>query len=92
MHDVFRPRMEPHRSIYDALQSEAGKRKGRAFEEWARAEMNAVHKAALMASSAPQFKLKRPTMEMVKAAEIYARGSADYGLKWTCELIRRMQT
>lgn len=69
MHDVFRPRMEPHRSIYDAFQDEAAKRKGRPFEEWSRAEMNAVHQAAMKASSDPQFKLKSPTMEMVRIAE-----------------------
>lgn len=92
MHDVFRPRMEPHCSIYDAFQDEAAKRKVRPFEEWSRAEMNAVHQAATTAASDPQFKLKPPTMEMVRAAEIYARGSADYGLKWTCQLIRSMQT
>lgn len=72
--------MEPLRSIYDAFQAEAAKRKGRSFEEWSLAEMNAVHQAALTASSDPQFKLVPPTMEKVWAAKIYARGSADYGL------------
>lgn len=90
--DVFRPRMEPHRSIYDAFQAEAAKRKSRSVEEWIQAEINAVHQAALAASSDPRFKLKAPTMDMVRSAEIYARGSADYGLKWTCQLIRSMQT
>lgn len=91
MHDVFRPRMEPHRSIYDAFQAEAAKRKGRSFEEWSSAEISAVYRAALAASCDTKFKLKQPTMDMVRAAEIYARGSADYGLKWACELVRKMR-
>lgn len=89
-HDVFQPRVEPHRSIYDAFQQEASKRKGRTFQEWSSAEMDAVYLAALKASADPKFKLNPPTMAQVKSAEIYARGSADYGLKWTCELLRQM--
>lgn len=92
MHDVFRPRMEPHRSIYDAFQAEAAKRRERSVEVWIKAEMDAVYQAALKASQNPQYKLNPPTMEMVRVAEIYARGSVDYGLKWVCQLVRSMQT
>lgn len=90
-HDVFRPRLEPHRAIYDAFQAEASNRKGRPFAQWARAEMEAVYQAALRASEDPVFNLAPPTMEAVKSAEVSARGSIDYGLKWTCQLVRSMQ-
>lgn len=91
VHDPFRPRLDPHRSIYDAFQNEAAMRKGRSFEEWSKAEMDAVLHAAKKVAADQSFRLATPTIEMVAAAEVYARGSADYGLKWTCELIRRMQ-
>lgn len=89
--DVFRPRMEPHRSIYDAFQAEARKRKSRSVKEWTEAEMSAVYQAALAAAADQKFKLKQPTMDAVRRSELYARGSADYGLKWVCELLRSMQ-
>lgn len=91
MHDVFRPRMEPHRSIYDAFQSEATKRRERSVEDWIKAEMDVVYQAALKASQVPGSTLRAPTMDMVRVAEIYARGSVDYGLKWVCQLVRGMQ-
>lgn len=91
MHDVFRPRMEPHRSIYDAFQAEASKRRERSVGDWMKAEIEAVYQAALQASQNPAHKLRAPTMEATIAAERYARGSADYGLKWVCELVRSMQ-
>lgn len=89
--DVFRPRMQPHRSIYDAFQDEALKRLGRSFEEWVLAEKAAVYQAALRASADAGFRLQAPTMEMVESAEISARGSVDYGLTWVCHLLRSMQ-
>ena len=92
MHDVFRPRMEPLRSIYDAFQAEASKRRERSVEVWIKAEMDAVYQAALEASKNPAYQLQAPTMEAVRSAEIYARGSVDYGLKWVFQLVRSMQT
>lgn len=42
MDDIFKPRQEPARSIYQAFQLEAGKRRGRSIEEWIAAEEDAV--------------------------------------------------
>lgn len=89
--DVFRPRIEPHRSIYDAFQAEASKRRERPVEVWIKAEIDAVYQAALQAAQNPVYRLRPPTMEATIAAERYARGSADYALKWVCELVRSMQ-
>lgn len=89
--DVFRPRIEPHRSIYDAFQAEAAKRRERPVEVWIKAEMDVVYQAALKASQDPASRLRAPTMEMVRVAEIYARASVDYGLQWVCQLVRSMQ-
>lgn len=76
----FRPTKEPARSIHDAFQLEADKRKGRALEVWIAAELQAVFDAAQLA--AERHGLRKPSMDEIKSAEIYARGSTDYGAKW----------
>ena len=86
---VFRPRQEPHRTLYDAFQAEATRRKGRTADEWTEAEVQAVWRAAVQA--APAHGLAAPTLEMVRQAEAYARGSIDYGLQWACALVRSMR-
>lgn len=88
--DPFRPRQEPQRSIYDAFQAEASKRAGRSFEEWSRAEIEAVHAAAITA--ARSYNLGEPSREEVVRAERYAQGSIDYGLTWVCKVVDRMRS
>lgn len=90
MNDIFRPKSEPHRAIYDAFQDEAANRKGRPVNVWTEAELKAVERAASLAAVNPQFKLAPPTRTMVERAERYARGSADYGRTWVCTLLRMM--
>lgn len=43
MPDIFQPKSEPARSIYEAFQLEAAKRNERGMDEWQSAELNAVH-------------------------------------------------
>ena len=80
MRDIFQPKHEPARSIYEAFQIEATKRKGRAVEEWIAAERDAVFREA--AHQAQKLGLRVPTMDEVVRAERYASGSVDYGSKW----------
>lgn len=87
--DPYRPNREPWRSIYDAFQLEAAKRSGRSVGEWIAAEEQAVLVAATRAAAQAGWVL--PTLDMVRRAENYARGSADYGLKWVAQLVRFIQ-
>lgn len=81
MHDyIFRPRSEPARTLYDALQAEAKHRKGRTPEQWMDAEQQAVWRAAR--DYAQQHGLAVPTIDAVRKAERLASGHTDYGLKW----------
>lgn len=89
-HDLVRPRMDPHRAIFDAFQEEASKRNGRSVEDWTKAELDAVYQAALRVSQDAVYKLKPPTMGAVIAAELYARGSVDYGHTWVWKLLQSM--
>lgn len=86
--DPFRPRHEPARTIYDAFQAEAKRRKERTVEEWVRAERDAVWRAAR--DYAQQHELTIPTMAQVESAERYAMGSVDYGAKWAYQVERHM--
>lgn len=80
MRDVFRPRHEPARTLYDAFQTEAEKRPGRSYEEWVAAEREAVWRAAK--DYAQQNWLAVPTLDAVTAAERQAFGHTDFGAKW----------
>lgn len=80
MRDVFRPRHEPARTLYDAFQAEAKKRPGRSYEEWVSAERTAVWKAAR--DYAQQNGLPVPTLKAVADAEKQALGHTDFGTKW----------
>lgn len=84
--DIFEPKCEPERAVYRAFQEEARNRKGRSFEEWGEAEVSAVHRAA--ARRFPSHGLPAPTLEQVRRAEAYARGSIDYGATWIYALVR----
>lgn len=87
--DIFRPRSDPARSIYDAFQKAAKGREGRSVEEWDAAEINAVYETACRL--APAHGMKAPTREQVAAAHTYALGSVDFGATWTYAVVRRMQ-
>ena len=80
MRDVFQPRHEPARSIYDAFQNEAAKRKGRSVDEWLTAEREAVLCEAT--TQAARLGLRVPTMGEIVITERRAIGAADYGAKW----------
>jgi len=88
-YDPFRPSHEPARSIYDAFQAQANRRKQYAGTEWIEAERKVVFEAAKAA--AKKHGLVEPTLKMVERAEIYASGSADYGSKWAYTLLSIME-
>ena len=87
--DPFRPSREPWRSIYDAFQTEAAQRHGRSVEEWIAAEEQAVLSAATQVAN--NMGWTEPDIDMVRRAEAYARGSVDYALKWSAQIVRLMQ-
>lgn len=89
MDDIFKPRQEPARSIYQAFQLEAGKRRGRSIEEWIAAEEDAVLGEGVI--QAVSHGLKPPTLEDVVQARRYAIGSIDYGAKWAYCLVATMR-
>lgn len=89
MPDIFQPRTEPAKSIYEAFQVEAALRGGRRLDEWQAAERNAVHREA--AIQAQKLGLPAPTMAEVEQAERYAFGSIDYGSKWATGLANAMR-
>lgn len=86
--DPFRPLRDPWRAIYDALMDEARHRKGRDHATSVEAEVQAVFASAK--EMAVKHSLNEPTLEQVRAAEVYARGSIDYGLTWVANLLTRM--
>lgn len=88
-HDVFRPRQEPARSIYDAFQAEAALRPGRSVEEWCQAERLAVWRAARDYAQAHE--LTAPSLAQVERAEQYALGGVDYGLQWALQVSKAMK-
>ena len=90
MQDIFKPRHEPARSIYEAFQREASKRKGRSIEEWTSAEREAVLREAT--SKAQQMGLRVPTMDEVVQAERCAMGHVDYGAKWAYRVTEQMKS
>ena len=78
--NIFRPKREPERTLYDAFQAESEKRSNRRLEEWLIAEVHAVWRAAR--DYAKAHNLRVPTLEDVEAAERSAYGHIDYGAKW----------
>jgi hypothetical protein len=88
MIDIFQPRSEPARSIYDAFQAEASKRQSRTFDEWRSAECAAVMREAAIQSV--QHGLRAPTFDEIMRAETYASGSIDYGAKWAYAVVDAM--
>ncbi|HDR8983193.1 hypothetical protein QZM46_07595 [Burkholderia vietnamiensis] len=88
MQDIFEPKREPARSIYNAFQAEAMKRKGRHVEEWIVAEREAVFREATQ--QAQRFGLRVPSINEIEQAERYATGSIDYGAKWAYAIVEMM--
>lgn len=89
MRDIFEPRDESAKSIYQAFQTEAVRRKGRPLDEWIKAERDAVFRECV--NQAQKLGLRAPTPDEVAAAERYARGSIDYGAKWAYQVVRVMK-
>lgn len=89
MSDPFRPRVEPARTIYDALIAEAGKRAGRTPEVWIEAEKQAVLKAAQ--AYAAQRGFAAPTLAEISMAEAVACGHTDYGAQWAYGVARLLE-
>ncbi len=87
--DIFRPRTEPARTLYDAFQAESRHRNGRRPEVWIVAERLAVWRAAWDYSQ--QHSLRFPTLAEVEAGERYAYGSVDYGAKWAYQVAEKMR-
>ena len=88
-HDIFRPRTNPARSIYDAFQKEADKRGGRTISEMITLEREAVFEAAK--EQAAILNLKSPTMADVVNAETNASGHTDYAAKWAYGVAETMK-
>lgn len=78
--DHFRPTREPARSIYDALQREASKRRGRTVAEWLSAERDAVLREAIF--QAQKHGRPCPSLQEIELAERAAVGHSDYAAKW----------
>ena len=89
MRDIFQPRHEPARSIYEAFQVAARMRKGHTIAEWAATERDAVFHEAV--SQAKKYGLRIPTMDDVVSAERSAMGHVDYGAKWAYRVTEAMQ-
>lgn len=89
MSDFMRPHTEPARTLYDAFQAEAAKRKGRTVEQWNAAEVLAVWSAACDYSQQQGWPII--TLADVAKSERYAQGSADYGSKWAIRVAHRMR-
>ena len=85
----FRPKTEPARTLYDALQKETAYRSSRTVVEWIVAERNAMWNAARR--YAQTHGLRAPTLAEVEEAEDYACGSTDYGAKWAHKLAEKMR-
>jgi hypothetical protein len=83
MSDMFRPRFEPSRTIYDAFQEEAKYREGRTVEQWNKAERKAVWHAA--DAWCRMHKLEAPFLTDVIDADRYATGH-NYGAQWAYKL------
>ena len=89
MKDFFRPSIEPARTLYDAFQKEAEKRKERDSEEWILLERLAVWRAAR--DYAQQHGLGIPLMHVIEEAEQLACGHVDFGAKWAYKISEYMK-
>lgn len=76
--DIFRPRSEPARTIYDVWVKTAKHRE--LDKNWIQSERLSVLLAAQ--AYATKYNLPVPTIEDIERAEIYAVGSATFGADW----------
>ncbi len=89
MRDVFRPRTEPAKTLYDAFQDEATKREGRTVSQWIHEERHAVWRTAVFYAHAHGMLV--PSLDDIQRAEGSASGSVDYGAKWAYRVAEIMQ-
>lgn len=87
MSDLFRPHHEPARTIYDAFQEEAKKRKD--HKDWIERERQRVWTTAR--DCAQMYGLKVLTIEEIQRAENLACGHVDYGAKWSYGVVALMK-
>lgn len=87
MSDVFIPRHEPARTIYNAFQDEATKRKDQ--NDWIEKERQRVWVTAR--DCVQMYGLKVLTIEEVQRAENLACGHTDYGAKWAYGIVAMMK-
>ena len=78
--DIFRPRNQPARRIYDAFQDESRLRDSRSYDEWPILERQRVWEEAR--DYAQQNGLRVPTIKEIEQCEMSAMGHCDYGAKW----------
>jgi hypothetical protein len=89
MSDVFRPRRNPARDIYDAFQEEAIKRKNRHHSLWTDRELHAVWVAAR--DHAQKHGLRVPFYEEIEVIDQAASGHVDYAAKLACNVARLLE-
>ena len=80
MKDIFRPRTDPARTLYDAFRREAENRVGKTPGEWMQAEEQVMWSTSR--DYAQQHGLTEPTMAEVLKSQRQAMGHVDYGAKW----------
>lgn len=85
----FRTRHELVRAIHDAFQLAADNRKGRDFDEWNAAEVQSLLRASQLA--ADRHGQHRLSIDAIKSAEHYVRGSAVYGSTWVYTVVDNMR-
>jgi hypothetical protein len=89
MTDIFRPRTDPARLLYDVFQAEAALRTEKHVDQWIIAERMAMWTAAR--DYAQQHGLRVPTLVDVERAESCACGHVDYGSKWAYGIAEAMR-
>jgi len=86
MKDLFRPRTEPARTIYDAFQLESLKRKESNDPKiWIENERQVVFSVAK--KYAETHNLVTPTIDQVTLAKRSAQGHIDYAAKWAYGIV-----
>ena len=83
--DIFRPKSEPARTLYDVFQTEAKLRK----DGWQEREELAVYLVAC--SCAETLDMRAPTLQEVKDAASYASGHVDFAAKWVYRIVEKMK-
>lgn len=86
---IFRPKMEPARTLYDAFQAESLKRPDRTLDVWIDLERDAVWDAAK--AYALRHDMRTPTLAEVQICEQAALGHVDYGAKWAIYVAEYMR-